>query len=56
MLVIAHRYTMMKEADYVYVLRDGRVAEEGTPAELLSAGGWFAELAHQSGDTAAADD
>ena len=56
MLVIAHRYTMMKEADYVYVLRDGRVAEEGTPAELLAAGGWFAELAHQSGDTAAADD
>lgn len=49
MLVIAHRYTMVKEADYVYVLKDGRVAEEGTPEELIAAGGWFAELARQSG-------
>jgi ATP-binding cassette subfamily B protein len=51
MLVIAHRYTMMKDADYVYVLRDGQVAEEGTPDELAAAGGWFAELAAQSGDS-----
>ena len=35
MLVIAHRYTMMKNADYVYVLKEGEVVEEGTPAELL---------------------
>ncbi|HEY3740730.1 MAG TPA: ABC transporter ATP-binding protein [Bryobacteraceae bacterium] len=49
MLVIAHRYTMVKEADYVYVLKDGRVAEEGTPEELIAANGWFAELARQSG-------
>lgn len=49
MLVIAHRYTMMKEADYVYILREGRVSEHGTPAQLIAAGGWFAELAHQSG-------
>ncbi|HXA50656.1 MAG TPA: ABC transporter ATP-binding protein, partial [Candidatus Acidoferrum sp.] len=49
MLVIAHRYTMMKNADYVYVLRDGEVAEEGKPSELLKGGGWFAELARESG-------
>jgi ATP-binding cassette subfamily B protein len=49
MLVIAHRYTMVKEADYVYVLRDGKVSEEGTPDELIAADGWFAELARQSG-------
>ncbi|MBI2690302.1 MAG: ABC transporter ATP-binding protein [Acidobacteria bacterium] len=48
-LIIAHRYTMIKEADYVYVLRDGQVTEQGTPAQLLAAGGWFAELAEQSG-------
>ncbi|HEU0123456.1 MAG TPA: ABC transporter ATP-binding protein [Bryobacteraceae bacterium] len=47
-LVIAHRYTMIKEADYVYVLADGQVAEEGAPAQLLAAGGWFAQLARQS--------
>ena len=50
MLVIAHRYTMMKDADYVYVMQDGSVSEEGTPAQLLAAGGWFAELAAQSGE------
>ena len=50
-LIIAHRYTMIKEADYVYILRDGQVAEQGTPAELLHAGGWFAELAQQSGSS-----
>ena len=51
MLVIAHRYTMMKDADYVYVMQAGSVSEEGTPAQLLAAGGWFAELAAQSGET-----
>ncbi len=50
MLVIAHRFTMMKEADYVYVMKDGQVTEQGTPAELLTRGGWFAELAAQSGE------
>ena len=51
MLVIAHRYTMMKDADYVYVLQDGQVSEQGTPQELITAGGWFAELAAQSGES-----
>ncbi len=52
MLVIAHRYTMMKEADYVYVLRNGRVGEQGAPDRLLEKGGWFAELAAHSGEGA----
>lgn len=47
-LVIAHRYTMIKEADYVYVMHDGRVVEQGTPADLIAANGWFADLARQS--------
>jgi len=51
MLVIAHRYTMMKEADYVYVMKNGQVIEHGTPARLLTQGGWFAELAAQSGES-----
>jgi ABC-type multidrug transport system fused ATPase/permease subunit len=54
MLIVAHRYTMMKDADYVYVMREGKVAEEGSPAELIAAGGWFAELARQSGEAPAA--
>jgi ATP-binding cassette, subfamily B, bacterial len=50
MLIIAHRYTMMKDADYVYVLKEGRVVEEGRPADLLKGHGWFAELARESGE------
>lgn len=48
MLVIAHRYTMIKEADKVIVLNDGVVEEEGTPQELINKNGWFARLAAQS--------
>lgn len=47
-LIIAHRYTMLKEADYVYILDQGRVVEQGTPAELLASNGWFTQLAQQS--------
>jgi ATP-binding cassette, subfamily B, bacterial len=50
MLIVAHRYTMMKNADYVYVLKDGTIAEQGSPEELMDAQGWFAELARQSGE------
>ena len=50
MLIIAHRYTMMKNADYVYVINDGVVVERGSPEELLVGHGWFAELARQSGE------
>ena len=52
MLVIAHRYTMMKNADYVYVLKDGKVAEEGKPSDLLKGSGWFTELARETGEVA----
>ncbi|MCU1238206.1 MAG: transporter ATP-binding protein [Candidatus Solibacter sp.] len=48
MLVIAHRYSMVKDADYVIVLEQGRIAEQGTPQKLIAAGGWFAQLALQS--------
>jgi ABC-type multidrug transport system fused ATPase/permease subunit len=50
MLVIAHRYTMMKHADYVYVLKEGEVVEQGPPAALLNGKGWFAALARESGE------
>ncbi|MCX6598105.1 MAG: ABC transporter ATP-binding protein [Acidobacteria bacterium] len=50
MLVIAHRYTMMKNADYVYVLKEGEVVEHGPPGELMKGDGWFAALARESGE------
>ena len=43
-IVIAHRMRTVMGADKVVVLRDGRVAEQGTPAELLASGGEFARM------------
>ncbi|HLZ88624.1 MAG TPA: ABC transporter ATP-binding protein, partial [Puia sp.] len=41
-IIIAHRYSMVRDADHVIVLADGKVEEEGTPAALLEKEGWFA--------------
>ncbi|WP_053693117.1 peptidase domain-containing ABC transporter [Streptomyces sp. WM6372] len=40
-VVIAHRLTVLDRADQVVVLRDGRIVETGTPAELASLGGEY---------------
>jgi ABC-type multidrug transport system fused ATPase/permease subunit len=44
-LIIAHRFSMVRDADRVIVLSEGEVMEEGSPAELLEKGGWFADFA-----------
>jgi ATP-binding cassette subfamily B protein len=44
-IIIAHRYSMVRDADHVIVLSAGEVLEEGTPAALLEKGGWFADFA-----------
>ncbi|RSO41405.1 ABC transporter ATP-binding protein [Streptomyces sp. WAC 06725] len=43
-LVVAHRLTTAARADRVVVLDHGRVAEDGTHAQLLARGGRYAEL------------
>ena len=50
-LVIAHRMRTVEAADKIVVLADGRVAEEGAPAELMAKGGLYrrmVELQQQS--------
>jgi ATP-binding cassette subfamily B protein len=43
-LVIAHRLSTIRNADQILVVADGRIVERGTHAELLAAGGQYADL------------
>jgi len=49
-IVIAHRLSAVRDADYIYVLDHGQVVEEGSHGELVRLGGTYAALWHlQSG-------
>ncbi|HYG93242.1 MAG TPA: ABC transporter ATP-binding protein [Nocardioides sp.] len=43
-LVIAHRLSTVRTADLILVVEDGAIVERGTHAELVGAGGRYAEL------------
>jgi len=43
-LIIAHRMRTVSSADKIVVLKDGAVAEQGAPAQLLHKGGIFAHM------------
>ena len=42
--VIAHRLSTIRNSDLILVMRDGAIVESGNHAELLKAGGFYAEL------------
>lgn len=44
-IVVAHRLSTISHADYIYVLKDGRIAQEGTYAELMQVEGHFQKMA-----------
>ncbi|AEC02535.1 ABC transporter ATP-binding protein [Parasphaerochaeta coccoides] len=45
-IVIAHRLTTIKDADTIFVIEDGHVAESGNHHDLLEKGGAYARLVH----------
>ncbi|MFD0673789.1 ABC transporter ATP-binding protein [Cohnella sp. GCM10027633] len=45
--VIAHRLNTIRKADQILVLKDGRIVERGTHAQLLAVGGYYSGL-HQA--------
>lgn len=43
-LMIAHRLSTVRDADLILVVRDGKIIEQGTHAELLAMRGYYREL------------
>lgn len=43
-LLISHRFSSVRYADHIYVMRAGRVVEDGAHADLMRSGGLYADL------------
>lgn len=50
-VMIAHRLSTVQDADYIYVMENGSVAEEGTPAGLLRKKGRYYQMCRMQGLT-----
>ena len=50
-LIIAHRMRTVASADKIVVLKDGVVAEQGSPAELYAQNGLYTHMANLQTDS-----
>lgn len=49
-ILISHRFSTVKMADYIYVLKNGRVIESGTHDQLIVKKGLYSEMYHAQAD------
>jgi ATP-binding cassette subfamily B protein len=46
-ILISHRVSTVRQADFIVVLEKGRIVEQGSHAELVSTGGYYADLSQK---------
>jgi subfamily B ATP-binding cassette protein MsbA len=54
LIVIAHRLSFVRDAEWIIVMNQGRVIEAGDQAKVMSSGGWLARMLQDDGANDAA--